>query len=744
MSGKSKTLPCIAINYEEDDKNGVCPNPALNGPTVNGKKRICYCQYHWEKLLNKNAVNVNFDVVKNFVKNKKVSEKKKKNLKDEYKTIKAAIKKAGYEVCFEDNKRVLPTASECSYKIICPDKNCKDPDYLSHGARSPRSPRSPAADRAAALKPGSPGLHGNQISGPLTPTGVINKITPRIRQVEGASSAGSSKSSPKSSKKSKKDESDSDNELGSDNELDSEEEMSGSDYSESGSDEEASESDEDEVKTKLRVPGYGGNDKKITNYKTIVKSKGVKPNKRNIRGRYEIVRSDIAPRIRITKDMVKALEILDNTYDLQEALDKISYIIGTLKNNVKNINIAEMKKKDQSMWSVEESVVNYVAEKFAPYINDSDRIELLMSYIFDYDRRDLTKKFSFYGFTTPKDMLDQTPYQRLVLKLENKNVKETIVPEIYPPAYEKKATAIHTTSVKKIDIESPPKDNKSPSGTCSKTKLGTGNDLTAIITALQNESCLKISPIEGTGNKSKNIDAVKTSLNKAIGGIFNLTSNSGSLGKFKLDYKPNNKPEMDEFTSEAAKEFIKELYDSLDRFYNEAKAITDTGKNIDDKSVTEFVNNLSDNTKGVIGKLNDDLFKQVFDMTPKSSGGSTPATVSTGSAAKSGSTGKNNNDTAKFDSAVDSKIKNPGIKNILKQLPDNLKPTHFTDFLTDDTKNKINNADTDIKIKNVVDAINTFKNNNKSNLLGKDKEYSLNKFKKWITAGNYDTAWDGK
>jgi hypothetical protein len=719
MSGKSKkTLPCIAINYEEDPKNGVCPNPALNGPTVNGEKRICYCQYHWEKLQGKNFVNVNYDVVKNFVKDKKVSKDKKNVVISEYKKIKSAITKGGYEVCFEDDKRVLGTSNQCTYKILCKDKKCEDPVYLGFGATSPRSPaggaKTPAAKRAAA----TPGVHGKQFSGPLG-SGSSKPEPPIIPNVQGASA-----SSKKSSKKPKKDEneSDLDDELGSEDEFemsDSEGEKSGSDYSES--DEDASESDEDEIKTKLRVIGYGGNDKKIPDYKTIVKSKGVKPsNKRNIRGRYEIVRSDNAPYIRITSSIVEALEILDNTYDLMEALEKIGFIRDTIKNHPKNINIAAKKKPDQSMWSVEDSVVNYIAEKFAPYVNDSDRIELLLSYIFDYDRRDLTKNFKFYGFTTPKDLLDKTPYERLKFRREGKTyMEETVFPESYNTAFERQVNNMQFTPKEKKS------ENTGDSNTCSVTKLGNGNDLNAIVNALQNESCLKISPREGTGNKAKDINAVKNSLTNVINNIFNMTSNSQILGKFNLQYNPGQKPSMDKITSVEAKDFINNLYDTLDRFYNEAKTIFDTGKKIDDKSVNDFINNLSDSNKGVIGKLNDKLFDQVFGMTPKSGGGATTP----GSAAKSGSPDKNSFE-IKFDAITDTDVKNS-----MNNVKGKFKQTMFKG------ENSFNGF-----VKKIDEAAKSNLANLKTSIALIKDENSAANFKKWINGNrdNYATAWDGK
>jgi hypothetical protein len=643
MSGKSKkSLPCIAINYEEDKKNGVCPNPALNGPTVNGEKRICYCQYHWDNLLRKNSINVNYDVVKNFVKDKKVSKDKKKVVISEYNNIKSAIKKGGYEACFDDNNRVLGTSSQCTYKILCKDKKCEDPVYLGHGAASPRTPavgaKTPAARRAAAA---SPGLHGPQISSPL---GGPPASIPILPKVQGASSAGSA-GSKKDKKNPKKDEEDKlselDDELGSDDELemsDSEGEKSGSDYSDS--DEEASESDEDEVKTKLRVIGYGGKDKKIPNYKTIVKSKGVKSsNKRNIRGRYEIVRSDIAPYIRINTSIVEALEILDNTYDLMEALDKIGFIRDTIKNHPKNIEIAEKKKKDQSMWSVEDSVINYIAEKFAPYVNDSDRIELLLSYIFDYDRRDLTKNFKFYGFTTPKGLLDKTPYERLKFRREGTTpMEETVFPESYNTAFERQV----------LDMQFTPKDNKKPkseidSGTCGKNLGSTAKSISDITEALKKTECInmdiKTTTKDGKGFKLSELD---NKFNNLLDDILKTKANKSTTDPFKLNYnKGVATPDLVKFgiTSDEAKTFIETLYGILDTFYAKCKeAGVDNNTKITSDSWENFQKSLASN-KGIINKLNDELFKQVFGVAVTATGGSVAA-ASSGSAPKAGSAGK--------------------------------------------------------------------------------------------------------
>jgi hypothetical protein len=89
--------------------------------------------------------------------------------------------------------------------------------------------------------------------------------------------------------------------------------------------------------------------------------------------------------------IVNAMEILDRTKDAKEGLEQIAIIKNTIKFDPKNKGYN---------YNVTEGVVDKVAAKFARYMFDADRIELLLTFMFYYDSRDLSQKLSFYGFKT--------------------------------------------------------------------------------------------------------------------------------------------------------------------------------------------------------------------------------------------------------------------------------------------------------------------------------------------------------
>jgi len=162
-----------------------------------------------------------------------------------------------------------------------------------------------------------------------------------------------------------------------------------------------------------------------------------------IRGRFDIIRKDVAPKFRITETMVLNLQELEETTDLQVALKNINFIRDSIEISNKDNSFGDSKETSEGKrWSVEETVINYIAEKFSPYIS-GPRLELLLSYIFDYDRRDLTKPFIFYGFTKfnkkiiAKDDINniiyQTPYDILQVSKSKKSNTGGLGEGVYTP-----------------------------------------------------------------------------------------------------------------------------------------------------------------------------------------------------------------------------------------------------------------------------------------------------------------------
>lgn len=113
--------------------------------------------------------------------------------------------------------------------------------------------------------------------------------------------------------------------------------------------------------------------------------------KRMIRSAPDVERNCNPPFIdfKHNEHIVECLEILDRSKDVKEGLDCINDII----------NIVEKHPKNKSYnYNVTEVVVDKVAAQLARYMFDADRIELLLTFMFDYESRDLTQKMSFYGF----------------------------------------------------------------------------------------------------------------------------------------------------------------------------------------------------------------------------------------------------------------------------------------------------------------------------------------------------------
>ena len=405
-SSKEK-LQCIAIL---DDNGKRCQTPATYG--LDGHK--CYCLNHWENLLKYRAVKIAAKELDNLDKKTLNSQKRPiyQGQFDEYATLRKNTAINGINTCgkkdFEEGR--------CKVRIECPrikiesgtdvtkldlnSSNCKYYNYIPLGPSGRQEPsRGPTKDDEE------------------EPT-----TKPESRESESENESGS----------------ESENESGSESEnLLSEEE----DEKETESD---IESEGEDVKTKGRYTFSNSENEKIKvsrpkNYKSIKISKEAKKMKpkRNVRGRYEYVRNDAAPNIKITKELIESLKNLDITIDLAVAWESVSDI----KRDIERRNKAY--DKEDALWSVEESVINYIAEMFAPYIFDSNRLEFLLMYLFDYDRRNLNRDFDYFGFTKAtgfvedknpenlKKFLKETPWQHLKSDAEVKANKKAFNPK--PP-----------------------------------------------------------------------------------------------------------------------------------------------------------------------------------------------------------------------------------------------------------------------------------------------------------------------
>jgi hypothetical protein len=160
--------------------------------------------------------------------------------------------------------------------------------------------------------------------------------------------------------------------------------------------------------------------------------------KRRNRPRPDVKRNCVPPHIDLKSTGIPAkLEKLDDTKSLNDAFEMMSAIRSTIEMN----NEDEEKDKKYN-WSVDEQVVDMVAEKFARYMYNPDRIELLLSYIFDYETRDLTQKLSYYGFKTFEkvdtrvgNLLDKSSADILMLSSVDDKYKARAIPDIEVQRY---------------------------------------------------------------------------------------------------------------------------------------------------------------------------------------------------------------------------------------------------------------------------------------------------------------------
>lgn len=90
------------------------------------------------------------------------------------------------------------------------------------------------------------------------------------------------------------------------------------------------------------------------------------------------------------EELVKALEVIDTTKDYKEALENIYYIRMIIYKSTFN--------KEKYNYEITEDVADQISEMLGAYMYDIDRIELILSYLFDFDSRDLTVDFRYFGF----------------------------------------------------------------------------------------------------------------------------------------------------------------------------------------------------------------------------------------------------------------------------------------------------------------------------------------------------------
>ena len=153
--------------------------------------------------------------------------------------------------------------------------------------------------------------------------------------------------------------------------------------------------------------------------------------KNTIRPKSLFTRRNTAPNFTTEEGSVKLLFIIDETDDVNEAivnLRKFKLIVFAADMNTTN------KPDDfEERARVTEDIVDKTAEILSAYMNNPMRIELVLSFLYDYDTRDLDVDFGYFGFRNPKGdiLLDTTLDEYIEQNYKNGKWFEYPTPDVH-------------------------------------------------------------------------------------------------------------------------------------------------------------------------------------------------------------------------------------------------------------------------------------------------------------------------
>ena len=153
--------------------------------------------------------------------------------------------------------------------------------------------------------------------------------------------------------------------------------------------------------------------------------------KNTIRPKSLFTRRNTAPNFTTEEGSVKLLFIIDETDDVNEAivnLRKFKLIVFAADMNTTN------KPDDfEERARVTEDIVDKTAEILSEYMNNPMRIELVLSFLYDYDTRDLDVDFGYFGFRNPKGdiLLDTTLDEYITQQYKNGKWYEYPTPDVH-------------------------------------------------------------------------------------------------------------------------------------------------------------------------------------------------------------------------------------------------------------------------------------------------------------------------
>lgn len=364
----SKTHKCIA--FESANSIKQCKNEAehpnkqdVKQYKIEGGMEMRYCEAHWQNLVNCGAFPCIYTKFEN--------EKHSKVVGCPYTSGNQIIEgQCDYEILSGKLKKSDRGKNNLKYKDLAMVSPVSSPRLVSSKAVTPRA----STPRSVSPKPPSP---RPKPASPRTklpalkPMGSFEEET-RVKEAK--------------MKREKDEESESDTD----------------DFEDAKS--EASESDIEASESEMSESDDGGDEfivpKREKRKHTSLRSLPSKTRKRMPRVFPVEMRESEIPGFFLRKparNFVKTLNLIDSSQNLEDVKSAVKLIVDEIRYYHTNTKLSDKNKKPYS-FNVEENVVTEFSKIMARYMFNPLRVELLMSYMFDYESRDLTLTFSYFGF----------------------------------------------------------------------------------------------------------------------------------------------------------------------------------------------------------------------------------------------------------------------------------------------------------------------------------------------------------
>lgn len=149
------------------------------------------------------------------------------------------------------------------------------------------------------------------------------------------------------------------------------------------------------------------------------------------------VRNCEFPKIYFDKTLIDNLKVIDVNSNYNTVKKALNNVVSMIRDY--NYDVAT---GFYYNFDVEEDVVNAIAEVFYDYMNNGYRIELVLSWLFNYESRDLFQKYSFFGITGLGGEPDRKIYDDTENRKEVDEIAKAIPatelskPELYKKVFE--------------------------------------------------------------------------------------------------------------------------------------------------------------------------------------------------------------------------------------------------------------------------------------------------------------------